>query len=165
MSLSHSPSPSFSAAEPLKAGCLAGLLLLGAAVPALAGESTVEMKRIHEGSAGPAIGQIQLADKPEGLSMTINLNELPPGPNRIFLYDAGDCSVPRGEQLSDPLATVNVGITESGAEALRTTLDLHGKSLETMAGKTLVVYRGSQAADAGPQFTSQPRLVACGEIR
>jgi hypothetical protein len=116
-------------------------------------------------AAGPVIGKVVLTEITEGVTLQLNLAELPPGPNRLFLHQTGDCSAQKGELLTNPLATVNIETTEGGAEPLRTVLLVPGKTLAEMNGQALVFYRGSQLADSGPELTSQPRLVACGVIR
>ena len=165
MSTSVAPFKSRSLPKPLCAASLAMLLAVAGALPALAAETTIEMQRIRESGPGPVIGKVQLADAPQGVALQIDLTELPPGPNRLFLHEGGDCSLPRGELLANPLAVVNVDITEGGAEPLKTTLVVPGTTLAEMTNKALVVYRGSQIADLSPLPTSQPRLVACGVIR
>jgi len=156
-------------AGPLRAATLAAVLLACTATAALAAEATVEMQRIRNtaqgGGPGPVIGKIVLAETAEGVTLQISLAELPPGPNRLFLHEPGDCNAQKGELLTDPLATVNIDTTEGGAEPLRKTLLAPGATLAGMTGKALVFYRGSQLADAGPEIPSQPRLVACGVIR
>lgn len=164
MSASLVPFRSFFSAKCLTAATVAAVTLAGGSWPVLAAETTIEMQRIRESGPGPVIGKVQLADAADGVTLHLDLTELPPGPNRLFLHDAGDCSTPRGELLSNPLAVVNVEATENGAEPLKTVLTIPGKTLADMTGKALVVYRGSQLADAGPQFTAQPRLVACGVV-
>jgi len=157
------------ACGPLRAAGLAAVLLAGCVSSAFAAETTVEMQRLRNtasgSAAGPVIGKAVLTETPEGVTLQLNLAELPPGPNRLFLHETGDCSAQKGELLTNPLATLNVDINEGGAEPLRKVLLVPGKSLADMTGQALVFYRGSQLADSGPEFTSQPRLVACGVIR
>lgn len=154
---------------PLRAASLAAVLLAGCASAAFAGETSVEMQRLlntASGSApGPVIGKVVLSEVTEGVTLQLSVAELPPGPNRLFLHPIGDCSAQKGELLTAPLATVNIETTEGGAEPLSTVLLVPGKTLAELTGQALVFYRGSQLADSGPQFTSQPRLVACGVIR
>ena len=154
---------------PLRAASLAVILLAGCASAAFAGETSVEMQRLRNtasGSAvGPVIGKVVLTEVAEGVTLQFDIAELAPGPNRLFLHPIGDCGAQKGELLTNPLATVNVDINEGGAEPLRTVLLVPDKTLANMTGQALVFYRGSQLADSGPEFTSQPRLVACGVIR
>lgn len=162
-------SKNFASAGPLRAATLAAVLLASSATAVLAAEATVEMQRIRlaaqGGGPGPVIGKVVLADSAAGVTLQLSLSELPAGPNRLFLHEPGDCNVQKGELLTDPLATVNIETTEGGSEPLRKTLLVPGATLAGMTGKALVFYRGSQLADSGPEFTSQPRLVACGVIR
>ena len=157
--------PSPLSSKSLRSTSLAVLLAAGGALPALAAETTIEMQRVRDAGAGPVIGKVLLADTAQGVSLKIDLSELPPGPNRLFLHPAGDCSLPKGELLENPLATVNVSTDEGGAIPLRTTLVVPGMAMAEMTGKALVVYRGSQLADRGPVFTGQPRMVACGVVK
>ena len=152
-----------------RSAILAAVLLAGGAATAFAGETTIEMQRIRNtgqgAGPGPVIGKVVLTETTEGVTLQLSLTELPPGPNRLFLHEPGDCAAQKGELLTNPLATVNVDTSEGGAEPLRTVLLVPGRTLAEMTGKALVFYRGSQLADSGPEFTSQPRLVACGVIR
>ncbi|GAB4358250.1 MAG: hypothetical protein Kow00114_10350 [Kiloniellaceae bacterium] len=147
------------------AGALAAALSAGAVLPALAGEASAEMHRVRDSGPGPSIGKVLLADTPDGVSLKLDLTELPPGPNRLFLQASADCSAPQGAALESPLAVVNVGITEGGADPLKTTLMVPGMTLEDMANRALIVYRGSRSTDSDPAATGQPRLVACGVIQ
>lgn len=153
----------------LRAAAFAAMFLAGSASAVLAAETTVEMQRLRStatgSAAGPVIGKVVLNEIAEGVTLQLSVTELPPGPNRLYLHPTGDCSAQKGELLTQPLVTVNINTTEGGAEPLRTVLLVPGKTLADMTGQALVFYRGSQLADSGPEFTSQPRLVACGVIR
>jgi hypothetical protein len=157
------------ACGPLRAVSLAAVLLVGGASAAFAAETTVEMHRLLNtasgSAAGPVIGKVVLTETPDGVTLQLNLSELPPGPNRLFLHATGDCGAQKGERLIKPLATVNVDNNEGGAGPLRTRRLVPGKTLADMNGPALGCYRGSQLADSGPEVTSQPRLVACGVIQ
>lgn len=143
----------------------AAVLWLGGAAAAMAADSTIEMQAIRDKGPGPAIGTVHAMDTADGLVLQLDLADLPPGPNRLYLHDAGDCSLPRGELLSSPpLAVVNVEITEDGAEPLKKTLLVPDASLAAMSHKALVIYRGGQTADLGPEQTGLRRLVACGVV-
>jgi len=144
---------------------VAGVLLIGSMATAVAGETTIEMKSLGEKGIGPVIGTIQAVDEADGLVLNINLKDLPPGKNRLFIHDAGDCSLPRAELRTNAMAVVDVGITEEGAQPLKTTLRLPGAKLDDMTNKALLIRRGSDAADATPDQTAQPRLVACGVVK
>lgn len=144
---------------------LAGMLFLGGTLAAGAAESTFEMQAIREKGPGPVIGTVHAAETPDGLSLRLDLTDLPPGPNRLFLHEAGDCSVPRGEPMTNALAVVNVGITEDGAQPLKQTVLVPAMTLADMSHKSLVVHRGSETADLAPEQTGQRRLVACGVAR
>ena len=148
-----------------RAATVAAVLLAGSAVSAVAAESTLEMKALREKGIGPVIGTIQVVEEADGLVLNIDLNELPPGKNRLFMHDAGDCNLPRSDLRTNALAVVDVDITESGAEPLKTTLHLPGAKLDDMANKALLIRRGSDAADAAPDQTAQPRMVACGVVK
>jgi Cu/Zn superoxide dismutase len=149
----------------LWATAVAGVLLVGGATAGFADEASVEMLAVRAKGPGPAIGTVHFADAPDGVLLQFDLVDLPPGPNRVFLQAAGDCTAPQGEMLSKPLGVVEVGITESGAEPLKQKLLVPGMTLAGMSQKSLIVYRGSQASDLAPEQPSQPRLVACGVIR
>jgi Cu-Zn family superoxide dismutase len=147
----------------LRAATVAAVFWLGTAAAATAAESTIQMQAVRDKGAGPVIGSVHAVDAAEGLVLHLDLTELPPGPNRLFLHDAGDCTVPRGELLSSaPLAVINVDINEDGAEPLKQTVVVPGTSLADLVGKALIVYRGGQTADLGPEQTGLRRLVACG---
>lgn len=143
----------------------AALLYLGGAATVVAAESTFEMQAIRDKGPGPVIGTVNATDTAEGLALEINLTDLPPGPNRIFVHDSGDCALPRGELLSAPLVLVNVDITEDGAEPLKKTVVLPGVTLAAMSQKALVIHRGSETTDLAPEQTALPRLVACGVVK
>jgi Cu-Zn family superoxide dismutase len=146
-----------------RAATVAAVFWLGAAATATAADSSIQMQAIRDKGPGPVIGTVHAVETAEGLVLELDLADLPPGPNRLFLHDAGDCSVPRGELLSNaPLAVVNVDITEDGAEPLKQTLMVPGASLAQLSDKALVIYRGGQTADLGPEQTGLRRLVACG---
>lgn len=140
-------------------------LLLGSTLSAAAGESTFEMHAIRAKGPGPVIGTVHVTDSSEGAVLQLDLNELPPGPNRLFLHDAGDCGLPRDQLLSNLVTMVNVDISEDGAEPLKKTVVVPGMDVAGMSGKALVIHRGSQAADAAPEQAGAPRLVACGVIK
>ncbi len=152
--------------KPLCTAALAGALCLGGALTASAAESVIEMQAIRDKGPGPVIGTVHAADAGDGLVLEFDLSDLPPGPNRLYLHDAGDCALPRGELLSSaPLAVVNVDINEDGAEPLKKTVVVPGTTLAEMSQKALVIYRGGQSADLGPEQTGLKRLVACGIVR
>jgi Cu/Zn superoxide dismutase len=154
-----------------RAATVAAVFWLGAAAAATAAETSIQMQAIRDKGPGPAIGPVigpvigtvHAVETAEGLVLQLDLADLPPGPNRLFLYDAGDCSVPRGELLSSaPLAVVNVDITEDGAEPLKQAVMVSGASLAELSHQALVIHRGGQTADLGPEQTGLRRLVACG---
>jgi len=142
-----------------------GVLWFAGAMTASAGEMTIEMQAIREKGPGPVIGTVHFMDKADGVSLQFDLSDLPPGPNRVLLHDSGDCKLQRDELLSNPLALVDVGIDEDGAESLKKTVVFPGMTLAEMSHKALIVLRGSQTADLDPQQTGTSRLAACGVIK
>jgi len=149
----------------LLAPAVAGLLACGVTLTALAAESTVEMTALRAKGPGPVIGTIMITETSDGTVLQFNLTEIPPGPNRLYLHEEGDCALIRAEALTTSLATINVSTNDDGALPLRTTVLVRDLTLADLSGKALVVHRGAQIASLTPEQVGAPRLVACGVIQ
>lgn len=66
-------------------------LLLGS-LPAMAAEKTVAVRAISEAGVGKIIGIVKLADSPQGLTITPDLAELPPGERGFHIHENPSCA-------------------------------------------------------------------------
>ena len=65
-------------------------LLLGS-LPAMAAEKTVAVRAITEAGVGKIIGIVKLTDSPQGLTITPDLAELPPGERGFHIHEKPSC--------------------------------------------------------------------------
>ena len=153
----------------LYAPLAAGVLFSSLAIPAFAAESTVDMVALRAKGPGPAIGTIAIADSSEGAVLQFKLTDIPPGPNRVYLHDAGSCALPRSELMATPLevvplTVVNVSTNDDGALPLRAKVLVPNVTLAELSGKALVIHRGGQTASAAKEQVGAPLVVACGVV-
>ena len=144
---------------------LAAVMTLAGAAPALAGGMTFDMFTIEKKGMGAKIGQIGLEEAPDGVSMNLDLSDLPPGKDRMFLYEAEKCPVGMDDKTASLLAELNVETDEDGAEPLKTTIKVSGMSMDDMMGKVVMIERGSLGESQQPEQTGAPRRVACGIVK
>lgn len=149
----------------LLASGLATVLSLAAGSALQAAEANVEMQAIGQNGPGATVGKAHMIDDPKGLLIHLDLKDLPPGPNRLYSYDADDCKLSQDDLIGSQLALLNVNISEDGAEPLKATVTLPGMTLDDVMGQALIVDRGGILAAKQPGGSSGSMSVACGMVR
>ena len=149
----------------LIASGLATVLSLAVGAASQAAETNIEMQAIGKSGPGAAVGTAQLVDDPKGLLVHLDLNDLPPGPNRLYAYDSATCKLSYDDLISSQLALLNVDITEDGAEPLKATVTLPGMTLEDVLGQALIIDRGDVLSAKQSGGSAGSTKVACGMVR
>lgn len=148
----------------LLAAAAASALLAGLAAGAFANETSVAMRAMGAKGAHEVIGQARISETADGLSIALDLNELPPGPNQLFLYETATCTFGDSKLPSQLIQALSVDHDEDGSLPLKTSFHVAGMTLEQMTGKALVIERGDQLASQALPLTGQPRHAACGIV-
>jgi len=143
----------------------AGAMILAGSLPALAGQSTIEMHRIGPKGVGPAIGTVLVSDVGSGIEIALDLRDLPPGPNRFRLVTTKDCAALDDATEAVSLPALSVDADEDGALPVKNKVTVANLSLEQMRDHALVVVRGMQSASSDAGLTGVNGIVACGVVQ
>ena len=150
----------------LVTGLLAGSSLFLATLSlAHAEDITVDMQRLSAKGPSGSLGKVVLAQGDGAVTFTMAIKDLPPGPNRMFLYEAGDCMIGSDDLKISELASLNVNITEDGSEPLKRVVTINGVSLDDLKGNALVIDRGGILAEKQPKQPDEMAQVACGVVK
>ncbi len=144
---------------------LATVLSLVAGTALQAAEANIEMQAIGKNGLGAMVGKVRAVDDPKGLVMHLDLDNLPPGPNRFYAIDSATCKLSQDDLIDSQLALLNVDISEDGAEPLKTTVTLPGLTVDDILGQALIIDRGGLLAAKQPGGSTGSMSVACGLVR
>src|SRR5262249_61336442 len=84
-------------------------LLVGAASTAYAASTTVTINAIDANGVGEKIGTIELSDTNEGLRITPQLTELPPGDHGFHVHVNPNCGAANGPNSQPPAGLAAAG--------------------------------------------------------
>jgi len=117
-------------------------------------------------------GRIRVIDRGDGASVLVSLINVPQGPYRIAFHETPNCSSPNGFSAG-PLWTppaaakppqdligIQYGNPEAHVEAELRVRGLQANGVNGVAGRSVVLYTGSQVTDIRPDVPNA--AIACG---
>jgi Cu-Zn family superoxide dismutase len=162
--------------------CLAVLATM-TALPALAADLTVTMRKATQDGTGESLGTIIVAAGADGATFKLNLHGLPPGPHGFHVHQNANCGptflngvrIPAGAAGShlDPdetgkhegpmgeghLGDLPVLDVEANGTATQTLTAPRIKSTDTLKGHALIIHIG------GDNYSDSPSLLGGGAGR
>jgi Cu-Zn family superoxide dismutase len=135
--------------------------------PATPGLET-HLRAIHSGVTGKA----RVIDRGDGVTLMLSMINLPLGVYRVSFNERANCTSPNGFSAGAPWAPASTGkdprnlvpvLTtnrEGTAEASVHIRGLHTTGPDGVAGRSIVVYAGSEVTDARPDVPNN--RIACG---
>lgn len=166
-------------------------LALFLAATAQAEERTVPIRAIDAGGVGPEIGTVRAEDGPAGLSLTVLLSGLSPGPHGFHLHENPDCGPaekdgqmtaglaagghydphktgkhlgPTGEGHLGDLPLIEIGA--DGMVASKEPLVVPRLKVADLNGHSLVIHAGGDSYSDQPQpLGGAGGRIACGTVR
>jgi superoxide dismutase, Cu-Zn family len=149
-------------------------------------QTTVDMNQISETGVGKKIGTVKIAESKKGVTFTVALTGITPGPHGFHVHEKGDCGPgtkdgkaqaglaagshydPDGKKShKGPQGAGHKGdlpLLKAGAKGVNQTVTAPQLKLADIQGRALMVHEG------GDNYTDQPEngggagRIACGVI-
>ncbi len=115
-------------------------------------------------------GKIRIIDRGDGASVLVSMMNIPPGDFRIAIHENANCSSPNGfsagpawappgKRPQDLIPTQHAN-SEDRAESSLRVAGLRANGANGVAGRSVVVYAGSNVTEAQPDVPNE--AIACG---
>jgi Cu-Zn family superoxide dismutase len=169
--------------------CLTLVAAMAVAVPALAADITVVMRKVTQEGTSTDIGTIVISGSEAGATLKLNLHGLPPGPHGFHVHENGNCSptlmngtrIPGGAAGShlDPdhtyehegptgeghLGDLPVLVAEPDGTATQTLTAPRIKDIDALKLRALVIHAGGDTYSDSPNpLGGGGGRIACGVI-
>jgi|KBSSwiStaDraftv2_1062776.scaffolds.fasta_scaffold516610_2 Cu/Zn superoxide dismutase len=118
------------------------------------------------------IGKVRVIDREDGATILVSAINFPFGPYRIAFHERGNCTSPNGFSAGAPWAPASTGRrpqdlvplqyanSENRVEAELRVSKLHATGPDGVAGRSVVLYSGTEVPDIKPDVPNS--AMACG---
>lgn len=171
--------------------CLAlvATMAVAMALPALAADLTVTMRKATQDGTSDTLGTITIANSDAGATLKLDLHSLPPGPHGFHVHENGSCSptlmngtrIPGGAagghldpdhsfKHEGPAGEGHLGdlpalVAEADGKATQTLTAPRIKDVDALKGRALVIHvNGDNYSDSPSPLGGGGGRFACGVI-